>query len=83
MWVAGIGAVVGLVTGCPTCAGLFFGGLLGGVGAVSFATLLADYQPAFIAISIPVMVATLYLISRSLSKVFKDGCLVLQPRSDV
>lgn len=78
MWVAGLGAIVGLFTGCPTCAGLFFGGVLGGVGAVSFATVLADYQPAFIAISIPVLVVTPYLISRSLSKVFKDGCVVLQ-----
>lgn len=76
MWVAGLGAIVGLFTGCPTCAGLFFGGLLGGVGAVSFATVLADYQPAFIAVSIPVLVATPYLISRSLSKVFTNGCVI-------
>ncbi len=80
-WLGGLGAVVGLFTGCPTCAGLFFANILGGAGAVSFATVLADYQPAFVAISIPVLVATPYLISRSLSKVFRDGCVVLQPRS--
>ncbi len=80
-WIGGLGAVVGLFTGCPTCAGLFFANILGGAGAVSFATVLTDYQPAFIAISIPVLVATPYLISRSLSKVFRDGCVVLQLRS--
>jgi len=77
-WVVGLGAIVGLFTGCPTCAGLLFGGLLGGVGAVSFAVFLANYQPAFIALSVPVLMATLYLASRSLSKVFKDGCVVLR-----
>lgn len=76
-WVAGLGAAVGLFTGCPTCAGLFVANVIGGAGAVSFATLLAYYQPVFIALSLPVLVATPYLISRSLSKVIKEGCVVI------
>jgi hypothetical protein len=76
-WVGGLGAVVGLFTGCPTCAGLFFANVLGGSGAVSFAALLAYYQPVFILLSIPVLLVTPYLISRSLSKVFSEGCVVL------
>lgn len=76
-WVGGIGAVVGLFTGCPTCAGLFFANFLGGAGAVSFATLLGYYQPAFILLSIPALLAAPYLTSRSLSKVFREGCVVL------
>ena len=76
-WVGGLGAAVGLFTGCPTCAGLFFANILGGTGAVSFATLLSYYQPLFIALSIPVLVGTPYLISRSLAKVFKEGCIVI------
>lgn len=76
-WVGGLGAVVGLFTGCPTCAGLFFANVLGGSGAVSFAALLAYYQPAFILLSLPVLVATPFLISRSLGKVFREGCVVL------
>lgn len=76
-WVGGLGAIVGLFTGCPTCAGLFFANLIGGTGAVSFASLLAYYQPLFVALSIPVLIATPYLISRSLFKVMKDGCVVL------
>lgn len=76
-WVGGLGAIVGLFTGCPTCAGLFFANLIGGTGAVTFASLLAYYQPFFVALSIPVLLATPYLISRSLSRVMKDGCVVL------
>ena len=77
-WLGGLGAVVGLFTGCPTCAGLFFANFLGGTGAVSFATLLGYYQPGFILLSIPVLVAAPYLTSRSLSKVFTEGCVFLQ-----
>jgi hypothetical protein len=79
-WVAGLGAAVGLFTGCPTCAGLFFGGVLGGAGAVSFAALLSYYQPVFILLSVPVLVATPYLVSRSLAKVFREGCVMINPR---
>ncbi len=80
-WVGGIGAVVGLFTGCPTCAGLFFANFLGGAGAVSFATVLGYYQPAFILLSIPVLLGAPYLTSRSLSKVFREGCVFLRKPS--
>ncbi len=76
-WIGGLGAAVGLFTGCPTCAGLFFANIIGGAGAVSFAALLSYYQPFFIALSIPVLLATPFLISRSLSKVIKEGCVVI------
>jgi len=75
-WVGGLGAAVGLFTGCPTCAGLFFASFLGGTGAVSFAAALSYYQPVFVALSIPVLIVTPFLTSRSLSKVFKEGCVV-------
>lgn len=77
-WVGGLGAAVGLFTGCPTCAGLFFANVVGGAGAVSFATLLSYYQPVFISLSVPVLLATPYLISRSLAKVIKEGCVVIE-----
>ena len=80
-WAAGVGAVVGLFTGCPTCAGLFFANFLGGTGAVSFAALLGYYQPAFILLSIPVLLAAPYLTSRGLAKVFREGCVVVRPGS--
>jgi hypothetical protein len=79
-WVGGLGAVVGLFTGCPTCAGLFFANILGGSGAVSFAAILAYYQPVFILVSLPVLLLTLYLTSRSLGRVFREGCVILESR---
>ncbi len=72
-----LGAAVGLFTGCPTCAGIFFANTLGGSGAASFATLLGYYQPAFILLSLPVLILTLYLTSRSLSRVYREGCVRL------
>jgi hypothetical protein len=72
-----LGALVGLFTGCPTCAGLYFFSVLGGSGAVSVAVTLDYYQPLFVILSIPVLLASPYLISRSLSKVFRDGCVVV------
>jgi hypothetical protein len=77
MWRGQLGAIVGLFTGCPTCAGLYFYSLVGGSGAVSFAVALGYYQPLFVLLSVPVLLLSPYLISRSLSKVFRDGCIVL------
>jgi len=78
-WLGGLGAAVGLFTGCPTCAGLFFANVVGGSGAVGFAAALAYYQPVFIVLSIPILIATLFLVSKSLSKVFNQGCVILRP----
>ncbi len=78
-WAGGIGAVVGLFTGCPTCAGLFFANFLGGTGAVSFATILGYYQPLFILLSLPVLLAAPYLTSRGLAEVYREGCVVVKP----
>ena len=77
----GVGAVVGLFTGCPACAGLFLAGSLGGTGAVAFASLLSYYQPEFIAASIPALLLTLYLVSRSLVRAYSGGCPI-PPRPD-
>jgi hypothetical protein len=78
-WGGQLGAAVGLFTGCPTCAGLYFFSLLGGSGAVSFAVALSYYQPLFVVLSIPVLMGSPYLISRSLSKLFKEGCVAVPP----
>ncbi|MDG6942331.1 MAG: hypothetical protein JRN34_05350 [Nitrososphaerota archaeon] len=70
----GIGAMVGLFTGCPACAGLFLAGSIGGTGAVAFASLVSYYQPEFIAASLPALLLTLYLVSRSLARAYSGGC---------
>ncbi len=78
-WLGGLGAIIGLFTGCPTCAGLFFANFLGGSGAVAFATVIGYYQPVFILFSLPILAACPYLVSRSLGKAFTDGCVLVRP----
>ncbi len=56
-WLSGLGATIGLFTGCPTCAGTFFILLFGLSSSVSMA-ILAPLQSLFIAISIPVLLLT-------------------------
>jgi len=73
-WLGSFGAITGLLTGCPSCAGLALTTILGGMGAVSIATALASLQPVFIAASIPVLLVTPILTSKGLSKTFTVGC---------
>jgi hypothetical protein len=61
-----VGAAGGLFVGCPTCAGSFFSALLG-FGAVGGSiSALASFQSLFIALSIPVLVITPFLVARSI-----------------
>lgn len=63
-WLFSLGAMVGLFTGCPTCAGTFFILLFGLSASVSMA-VLAPLQSLFIAISIPVLLLTpVFMIKR-------------------
>lgn len=67
-WLGGFGATTGLFTACPTCAGLFLGGLVQGVGTTAAATVLASYQPLFVAATLPLLIASVLLIARRLRK---------------
>ena len=78
----GLGAAVGLFTGCPACAGLFLAGSIGGTGAVAFASVLSYYQPEFIAASLPALLLTLFLVLRSLGRAFNRGCPIPQKARD-
>ncbi|HYA84024.1 MAG TPA: hypothetical protein VEH06_11330 [Candidatus Bathyarchaeia archaeon] len=65
-FIGSMGAAGGLFVGCPTCAGSFFSALLGfGVVGESISAL-ASFQTLFIALSIPVLVITPFLVSRSI-----------------
>lgn len=77
-WLLASGAVVGLFTACPTCAGLFIADSLGGLGAVSLAVTLATYQFVFIGVSIPVLLLSPYLTALSMKRSFDAGCAVPQ-----
>jgi len=75
-WLGGLGALVALFTSCPTCAGYFLAGAVGGVGATSIAVVLAPYQLLFIAVSVPVLVAAPILAASALRKAYLGGCPV-------
>lgn len=74
-WFAGFGAAVGLFTGCPACASLVFASGVAGLGAVTVATVLASLQTVFIAISLPVLALTPFLITRN-GFALPDECAV-------
>jgi hypothetical protein len=82
-WFISLWGVVGLFTGCPTCAGLFFVSFLGGAGATATASLLASYQILFIALAIQALALAPMLTSRNLSKTFREGCVVRGAGTDI
>ena len=79
------GAITGLFVGCPTCAGTAFTMLFGfGAGATTFTLFMtsfeAEIQTIFIAISIPVLLATPLIMARSIQKSQGESC-ALDPKS--
>jgi hypothetical protein len=74
MWLGGVGAIVGLFTACPTCAGYFLAGTLGGLGGSSLAFALAPFQLAFILMSIPLLFVSLFATAFSVKRAFVASC---------
>ncbi|MGI0045571.1 MAG: hypothetical protein ACREBB_00070 [Nitrosotalea sp.] len=78
------GAVTGLFVGCPTCAGTAFSMLFGlGASATGVTLFLTSYeaqlQTIFIAISIPVLLATPFIMARKIRKA-QNGSCALEPK---
>ncbi len=73
-WLSTIGASVGLFTACPTCAGFFLAGAVGGIGASSLAISLAPYQILFVAISITVLLLTPAIIASTTRRYLNSSC---------
>lgn len=61
-----LGAVTGMFVACPTCAGTLLSLFLGTAGGITAAAVLAQLQTAFIAVSIPVLLATPFVIAKKL-----------------
>ena len=61
-----IGATTGLFIACPTCVGSFLSLFIGATGAVAFTIAITELQTLFIAISIPILLLTPFIISRRL-----------------
>ena len=74
-WLAGSGAVIGLFTACPTCAGLFLAGSFGAAGA-TLAIALAPYQVFFIAVTLPVLIVGPVLTAVSVRRSYEASCRV-------
>ena len=74
-WSVGLGAAVGLFTGCPTCAGLFLANIIGGAGATTLALTLAPFQFLLISITIPVLLMTPYMILGNIAKALGGSCI--------
>jgi len=74
-WLLSSGAVVGLFTACPTCAGLFLASSIGGIGT-TLAVALAPYQLLFIAITIPVLLLGPLFTALSVKRSYEASCRV-------
>tara|TARA_B100000029_G_scaffold69684_1_gene61986 strand:- start:894 stop:1706 length:813 start_codon:yes stop_codon:yes gene_type:complete len=59
-----IGAATGLFIACPTCIGSFLSLFVGATSAVAFTIAITELQTLFIAITIPILILTPFIISR-------------------
>ena len=79
--IGSVGAATGLFVGCPTCAGTAFM-LLFGLGASAGTTATTIFlttheiqlQTVFIAISIPILLVTPWVMARNIKRVNIDRC---------
>ncbi len=61
-----IGAATGLFIACPTCAGTFLSIFIGTASGIALSIALTQMQTLFIAISIPVLLVTPYVMAKKL-----------------
>lgn len=65
--ISGIGAITGLFIACPTCVGTAASIFVGAASGITLSVALAHLQTSLIAVSIPVLVATPFLLARRMS----------------
>ena len=75
--VSTIGAAAGLFIACPTCAGTFLSIFVGTATGIALSIALVQLQTLFIAISIPVLVATPFIMAKKLRNA--DGSCKINP----
>ena len=68
-----IGATTGLFIACPTCVGSFLSLFIGAASAVTFTIAVTELQTLFIAITIPILVLTPFIISRKIIRSQNNG----------
>ena len=72
-----IGAATGLFIACPTCAGTFLSIFIGTASGIALSVALAQLQTLFIAISIPILFITPYIMAKKLRN--SDGSCKIDP----
>jgi len=72
-----LGAATGLFIACPTCAGTFLSIFIGTASGIALSIALAQLQTFFIAISIPVLIATPFIMAKKLRN--SDGSCKISP----
>ena len=63
-----IGATTGLFIACPTCVGSFLSLIIGATSAVAFTIVITELQTLLIAITVPILILTPFIISRRILK---------------
>lgn len=67
------GAATGLFIACPTCAGTLISVFAGAAGGIAVSAALAQVQTLLIAVSIPVLLATPYVMARGIRAAGRCG----------
>ncbi len=62
----GIGAVTGLFIACPTCVGTFLSIFVGTASGIALTIAITQLQTLFIAVTIPILIATPFILARKL-----------------
>ncbi len=72
-----IGAAAGLFIACPTCAGTFLSIFIGTASGIALSIALTQLQTVFIAVSIPILLVTPYIMAKKLRN--SDGSCKINP----
>ncbi len=72
-----IGAAAGLFIACPTCAGTFMSIFIGTASGIALSIALTELQTLFIALSIPVLLVTPFIMAKKLRNA--DGSCKINP----
>ena len=72
----GIGATTGLFIACPTCVGSFLSLFVGATSAIAFTIAVSELQTLFIAITIPILLLTPFILARRISNATNDKCKI-------
>lgn len=71
-----VGAITGLFIACPTCAGSFLSIFVGTASGIALTIALTQMQTLFIAVSIPVLLVTPFILARKLQN--PDGSCAIE-----